>query len=214
VLPDEFIPAAEASGLIRPLGAWVLGEACRQARAWRDVGLELVMGVNLSPAQLRHDGLLHEIDGALRANSLDPRWLELEITESLFLERSEDTTDRALRGLASRGIRLALDDFGTGYSSLASLRRLPAAKIKIDRSFVRDIGCDPEDEAVVRAIVSLGHALGRRVVAEGVENQVQLAFLRLLGCDAAQGFLLARPQAPNELRPLLRDCTARGGWHI
>jgi len=204
VLPDVFIPAAEASGLIRPLGAWVLDEACRQARAWQDEGLELVMGVNLSPAQLRHDGLLHEIDDALRASGLDPRWLELEITENLFLERSEGTTDRALRGLAARGIGLALDDFGTGYSSLASLRQLPVAKIKIDRSFVRDISFDPEDEAVVRAIVSLGHALGKRVVAEGVEYETQLAVLGRLGCDAAQGFLLARPQAPKELGPLLR----------
>lgn len=204
VLPGEFIPAAEASGLIRPLGAWVLGEACRQARAWQDEGLELVMGVNLSPAQLRHDGLLHEIDGALRANGLDPRWLELEITENLLLERSDSTTDRALCGLAARGIRLALDDFGTGYSSLASLRRLPVAKIKIDRSFVRDIGADPGDEAIVRAMVSLGHALGKQVVAEGVENEVQLALLRQLSCDTAQGFLLAQPQAANALGPMLR----------
>lgn len=204
VLPGEFIPAAEASGLIRPLGAWVLGEACRQARAWQDEGLELVMMVNLSPAQLRHDSLLHEIDGALQASGLDPRWLELEITENLFMERSEGTTDRALRGLAARGIRLALDDFGTGYSSLASLKCLPVSKIKIDRSFVRDIGCDPENEAVVRAMVSLGHALGKRVVAEGVEDETQLAFLRRLNCDAAQGFLLGRPQAPSELGSLLR----------
>lgn len=209
VLPGEFIPVAEASGLIRPLGAWVLGEACRQARAWRDEGLQLVMMVNLSPAQLRHEGLLHEIDGALGASGLDPRGLELEITENLFMERSESTIDRALLGLAARGIRLALDDFGTGYSSLASLRRLPVARIKIDRSFVREIGCDPEDEAVVQAMVSLGHALGKRVVAEGVEHDAQLAFLRRVGCDAAQGFLLARPQAPNELGPLLRTVSPR-----
>ncbi len=205
VLPGEFVPVAEASGLIRPLGAWVLGEACRQARAWQDEGLQLAMMVNLSPAQLRHDGLLHEIDGALSASGLDPRGLELEITENLFMERSEGTIDRALRGLAARGIRLALDDFGTGYSSLASLRRLPVTKIKIDRSFVRNIGCDPEDEAVVRAMVSLGHALGKRVVAEGVEHEAQLAFLRRIGCDAAQGFLLARPQAAKELRLMLRS---------
>lgn len=204
VLPGEFVPVAEASGLIRPLGAWVLGEACRQTRAWRDEGIELVMMVNLSPAQLRHDGLLREIDGALCASGLDPRWLELEITENLFMERSEGAIDRALLGLAARGIRLALDDFGTGYSSLASLRRLPVAKIKIDRSFVQKIGGDPEDEAVVRAMVSLGHALGKQVVAEGVEHEAQLAFLRRVGCDAAQGFLLARPQAPNELGRLLR----------
>ncbi len=209
VLPGEFIPVAEASGLIRPLGAWVLGEACRQARAWQDEGLQLVMMVNLSPAQLRHDGFLQEIDDALRASGLDPRGLELEITESLFMERSEGTIDRALLGLAARGIRLALDDFGTGYSSLASLRRLPVAKIKIDRSFVQEIGCDPEDEAVVQAMVSLGHALGKRVVAEGVEHDAQLAFLRQVGCDAAQGFLLARPQAPHELGLLLRTVSPR-----
>ncbi len=205
VLPGEFIPAAEASGLIRPLGAWVLAEACRQARAWRDAGLELVIAVNLSPAQLRHDGMLSEIDGALRGSGLDPRWLELEITESLLLELSEGATDCTLCGLIARGIRLALDDFGTGYSSLASLRRLPVSKIKIDRSFVRDIGRDPEDEAVVQAMVSLGHALGKRVVAEGVENEVQLAFLRRLGCDAAQGFLLARPMTAAEIGPLLAN---------
>jgi diguanylate cyclase (GGDEF)-like protein len=203
VPPGEFIPAAEASGLIRPLGAWVLREACRQARAWRDAGLELVMAVNLSPAQLRHDGMLSEVDGALRASGLDPRCLELEITESLLLERSEGATDHVLRGLAARGVRLAFDDFGTGYSSLASLKRLPVEKIKIDRSFVRDIGRDPEDEAVVRAMVSLGHALGKRVVAEGVENEAQLAFLRRLGCDAAQGFLLAGPAAAAEIGHLL-----------
>ena len=203
VSPGEFIPAAEASGLIRPLGAWVLNEACRQAKAWCDAGLELVMAVNLSPAQLRHDGMLAEIDNALRASGLDPRCLELEITESLLLERSEGVTDGTLRGLASRGVGLALDDFGTGYSSLASLKRLPVGKIKIDRSFVRDIGRDPEDEAVVCAMVNLGHALGKHVVAEGVENEAQLAFLRRLGCDAAQGFMLARPATAAEVGPLL-----------
>ena len=146
---------------------------------------------------------LHDIDVALRGSGLDPRWLELEITESLLLERSEGATDGALRGLASRGIRLALDDFGTGCSSLASLKRLPVATIKIDRSFVCDIGRDPEDEALVRAIVSLGHALGKRVVAEGVESETQLAFLRQVDCDAAQGFLLGRPQAAAQVGHLL-----------
>jgi EAL domain-containing protein (putative c-di-GMP-specific phosphodiesterase class I) len=203
VLPGEFIPVAEGTGLIRPLGAWVLGEACRETKIWRGAGLDVAVAVNLSPAQLRNDSVLQEIDAALRASSLDPRWLELEITESLLVERSEAATDRTLHGLASRGIRLALDDFGTGCSSLASLKRLPVATIKIDRSFVRDIGRDPEDEALVRAIVGLGHELGKRVVAEGVESEEQLAFLRRVGCDAAQGFLLGRPQAATELGRLL-----------
>ena len=171
ILPAEFIPRAEASGLIRPLGAWVLEEACRQARSWRDAGRALVVAVNVSPAQLRYGGLLQTIDGALQASGLEGRWLELELTESLLVEHAEDVTDRTLRGLAARGVRLAIDDFGTGYSSLAYLRRLPVQKIKIDRSFVRDIGADPEDEAVVRAIVTLGHTLGLRVVAEGVETE-------------------------------------------
>jgi diguanylate cyclase (GGDEF)-like protein len=142
--PDEFIPVAEASGLIRPLGAWVLGEACRQARIWRDTGWNVTMAVNLSPVQLRHDGILQEIEETLHGSGLDPCALELEITESLLLEHSNPLIDYTLRGLAARRIRLALDDFGTGYSSLASLRRLPASKIKVDRSFVRDIGSDPE----------------------------------------------------------------------
>ena len=207
VPPGEFIAAAEASGLIRPLGAWVLSEACRAAQAWRDAGLNVVVAVNLSPAQLRNDNLLQDIDSALRASGLDPRWLELEITETLFVERSERVTDRTLSGLASRGIRLALDDFGTGYSSLASLKRLPVAKIKIDRSFVSGIGRDPEDEALVRAIVSLGHVLGKRVVAEGIESEAQLAFLRQADCDAAQGFLLGHPLMAAEVEHL---CNVNG----
>lgn len=162
-----------------------------------------VVAVNLSAAQFRDDSLLREIDHALRSSALDPRWLELEITESLFLERADGGTNRTLRGLAARGIRLALDDFGTGYSSLAALKELPVQKIKIDYSFVRDIDSDRHNEAVVHAIVSLGHALDKRVVAEGVERDMQLALLRRLGCDAAQGFLLARPQLAADIGPLL-----------
>jgi EAL domain-containing protein (putative c-di-GMP-specific phosphodiesterase class I) len=158
------------------------------------------VAVNLSPAQLRHHaGVPQAIGEALRRHGLDPRWLELEITESVLLERADGTTDRAPRGLVAGDVRLTLDDFGTGYSSLSYLRRLPAATIKIDRSFVRGIGSDPDDEAVVRAIVTLGQSLGKRVVAEGVESEAQLAFLRRLGCDAAQGFLLARPQEAGRL---------------
>ena len=203
VPPVEFIPLAEACGLILRLGVWVLDEACRQARAWQEAGLELTVAVNLSAAQLRHGGFLQAIDDTLGRHRLDPARLELEITESLLLERTESTTDRTLRGLAARRIAMALDDFGVGYSSLAYLKRLPVQKIKIDRSFVRDIGTDPEDEALVRAIVTLGHTLGKIVVAEGVETEPQLAFLRRLECDAAQGFLLGRPQEAAAVTALL-----------
>ncbi len=207
--PDEFIPIAEVSGLIRPLGAWVLGEACRQAKAWRAAGQNLIMAVNLSPAQLRHDGIVQEIDEVLHASGLDPCALELEITENLLLEDSNAVIDRTLRGLAARGIHLALDDFGAGCSSLASLRRLPVAKIKVDRSFVRDIGSDPESEALVQAIVSLGHALGKQVVAEGVETDAKLAFLRRQGCDGAQGFLVAQPDSGAAIQPFLEPNAGR-----
>jgi EAL domain-containing protein (putative c-di-GMP-specific phosphodiesterase class I) len=128
----------------------------------------------------------------------------MELTESLLLDPSEGSATRTMQGLAARGIRLALDDFGTGYSSLGYLKRLPVQRIKIDRSFVRDIGADPEHEAVVRAIVTLGHTLGKEVVAEGVETAAQLAFLRRLSCDAAQGFLLGRPQEAARIPRLLR----------
>ncbi|HEX6014223.1 MAG TPA: EAL domain-containing protein, partial [Geminicoccaceae bacterium] len=194
VPPCEFIPVAETSGLIRPLGAWVLGDACRQAKLWQACGQARVVAVNLSPVQLRHPDMLAAIDHVLRRHELEPRWLELEITESLLVEAFDGVVDRNLRGLAARGVQLAIDDFGVGYSSLAYLKRLPAAKIKVDRSFIRDIGADPEDEALVRAIVSLGHSLGKRVVAEGIETEPQMEFLRGVSCDIGQGLLLARPQ--------------------
>ncbi|HEX6013562.1 MAG TPA: EAL domain-containing protein, partial [Geminicoccaceae bacterium] len=194
VPPGEFIPVAETSGRIRPLGAWVLGDACRQAKLWQARGQARVVAVNLSPVQLRHPDMLAAIDHVLRRHELEPRWLELEITESLLVEPFDGVVDRNLRGLAARGVQLAIDDLGVGYSSLAYLKRLPAAKLKVDRSFIREIGADPDDEALVRAIVSLGHSLGKRVVAEGIETEPQMEFLRGVSCDIGQGFLLARPQ--------------------
>ena len=193
VPPGEFIPAAEANGLIRPLGAWVLREACRQAKAWRERGWDLSVAVNLSPAQLRHSQFLPVIGDALAAAGLEPARLELEITEGVLMENFEQKGDGFLRGLTADGVRLALDDFGIGYSSLAYLKHLPVKTIKIDRSFVRDLGQDPDALALVRAIVTLGHSLRKRVVAEGVENATQLALLRELGCDEAQGYYIARP---------------------
>jgi EAL domain-containing protein (putative c-di-GMP-specific phosphodiesterase class I) len=203
VPPGEFVPMAEACGLILHLGMWVLGEACRQARAWQDAGLHLAVAVNLSPAQLRQGGVLHAIDSTLRRYGLPASSLELEITESLLLEEPGSVSDRTLRGLAAREISLALDDFGTGYSSLSLLKRLPVRKIKIDRSFVRDIGLDADQEALVAAIVTLAHTLGKEVVAEGVETEGQLAFLRRLKCDSVQGFLLSRPQDASNLTSFL-----------
>ena len=203
VLPGAFIPAAEANGLIRPLGAWVLREACRQAKAWRERGWDLSVAVNLSPAQLRHSQFLPTIGDALEAAGLEPARLELEITEGVLMENFEQQGDSFLRGLTADGVRLALDDFGIGYSSLAYLRHLPVKTIKIDRSFVRDLGQDPDALALVRAIVTLGHSLRKRVVAEGVENATQLELLRELGCDEAQGFHIARPLDTEQLENLL-----------
>jgi diguanylate cyclase (GGDEF)-like protein len=202
VPPGEFVPHAESAGLIVPLGAWVLAEACRQARGWSEAGHGLTVGVNVSPAQLRHPDMVQTVDDALSSSGLRPMLLELEITEGLLVEAT-DGVRGCLVGLAARGVQLAIDDFGTAYSSLAYLRRLPAQRIKIDRSFVRDIGSDAEDEAVVRAIVTLGHSLGKQVVAEGVETEAQMVFLRELGCDEAQGYLLAPPVAAEELEGLL-----------
>jgi EAL domain-containing protein (putative c-di-GMP-specific phosphodiesterase class I) len=196
--PGEFIPVAEASGLIVPLGSWVLRQTCAQACGWLDQGRQLRVAVNVSPAQFRQGGLLATLDAALAATGLDPRLLELEITENLLLDPAPATSG-VLRSIAARGVALSIDDFGTGYSSLAYLKRLPAGQIKIDRSFVQGIGKDGESEAVVRAIVTLAHELGKRVVAEGIETCAQLDFLRDLGCDEAQGFLLCRPQPAEAL---------------
>ena len=203
VLPGEFIPLAESNGMIRPLGEWIIREACQQARLWRERGWNLSVAVNLSPAQLRKECLLPEIREALKQAGLDPARLELEITEGVLMQNMTQMGDGFLRGVTVGGIRLALDDFGTGYSSLAYLRHLPVTTIKIDRSFVRELGEDADAEALVRAIVMLGHSLRKRVVAEGVENERQLALLRELGCEVAQGFYIARPQDITTLECML-----------
>ena len=203
LLPDEFIPLAETNALIRPLGAWVLREACRQARLWLEQGWRLTVAVNVSPVQLRNGHLLPAVGEALRQAGLEPARLELELTEGVLVANLEQDGDGLLRDLTAEGVRLAIDDFGIGYSSLAYLKHLPVQTIKIDRSFVSGLGSDPTAEALVRAIVTLGHSLGKRVVAEGVETQVQQAAVRALGCDAAQGFLLARPQPSKQLSDLL-----------
>ena len=205
VPPTEFIPLAESSGLIVPLGAWVLQEACRQTRFWRDAGLpHLPMAVNLSLAQCRSGDLANSTWRALHASGLEPRALEFEVTESLFLSPGNVYLNDLYR-LRARGVRVSIDDFGTGYSSLGRLRQLPVDQIKIDRSFVAGLGHSPDAEAIVCAVIRLGRSLGLRVVAEGVETDAQCAFLRAEGCDAAQGFHIARPLPPNEFAALLKE---------
>jgi diguanylate cyclase (GGDEF)-like protein/PAS domain S-box-containing protein len=197
VPPAAFIPVAEASGLIHPLGEWVLRAACRQAAAWWSACARLKVAVNVSAAQLRQEEFAGSVRAALQGAGLAPGLLELELTESVFLDPSKRQIHDTLRRVARLGVTLVIDDFGTGYSSLAYLRHFPFDEVKIDGSFVADIGRGPGGRAIAAAVVGLAHSLGKRVTAEGVETGEQLAFLRERGCDAAQGYLLGRP-APAE----------------
>ncbi|THF60799.1 EAL domain-containing protein [Pseudothauera nasutitermitis] len=202
--PARFIPLAEETGLIVPLGHWVLHEACRQARAWMDEGLApLRISVNLSARQLMHAGLADAIAEALADSRLPAGLLELEITESAVMERPDDATE-VLQGLKRLGVRLAIDDFGTGYSSLSYLKLFPLDHLKIDRSFVSDIEHDANDAAIVAAAVSLAHSLGLSVIAEGVESAEQVARLAGLGCDELQGYHFSRPLPAGLLVDWLR----------
>jgi diguanylate cyclase (GGDEF)-like protein/PAS domain S-box-containing protein len=193
VSPAMFIPVAEDSGLIVPIGAWVLEQACRQARRWLDAGLRLgSMAVNLSGVQIQRDDLADSVQAALAASGLPPALLELEISEAYVMRHAERDL-RQLTQLRALGVSLAVDDFGTGQSSLAHLRRLPVGKLKVDRSFMADIDRDQAGATVTRAVIGLGHGLGLTVVAEGVETEAQEQFLREQGCDLVQGFRYSRP---------------------
>jgi EAL domain-containing protein (putative c-di-GMP-specific phosphodiesterase class I) len=202
--PDAFIGIAEETGLIRPLGAWVLHQACRQLHHWSGVGLSGgVVSVNLSGRQLSSPDLVGNVLGAIANADIDPSQLSFEITESVLMEDVERST-MVLRSLKDIGVGLAIDDFGTGYSSLSYLERFPVDAIKIDRSFISRLGADATDGAIVSAVTTLGHALGLVVTAEGVETVEQLRILADLGCDAAQGYLFARPLPPSELPGFVR----------
>ena len=198
VMPGEFIPLAERSGLIGPLGDWVIEAACRQARAWRDKGLRMRVAINLSAYQMRQDDIADRITDALSRYRIHPSLLTCEITESAAME---DTlaTQETFRRLGELGAHLSIDDFGTGYSSLSYLRKLPAQELKIDMSFVKDIESGADARAVVDAVVRLAHALGLKVVAEGVENTRQQQILLELGCDELQGYLFAKPMSARAL---------------
>ena len=191
--PFEFIPLAEETGLIVPLGQWVLHEACRQNKAWQDEGLSpLRVAVNISASQLQQRDLVESITAVLQESGLGPEWLELEITESVVMHNAAEAIC-VLGRLKQMGIHISIDDFGTGYSSLSYLRRFPLNTLKIDASFIQDVSGDNNDGAIVQAIVGLAHSLNLVVVAEGVENEAQLRFVQASGSDQYQGFLRSKP---------------------
>jgi diguanylate cyclase (GGDEF)-like protein len=203
ISPAEFIPLAEETGLMVPLGEWVLRTACAQAKAWQRAGFtNLSVSVNLSLRQFRQTNLTGMVEQVLTETGLAPSCLELELTESSVMKNTERAV-ATLRRLQALGIRIAIDDFGTGYSSLNYLKNLPIDTLKIDRSFVRDAATNPVDAAIVQAIITLAHSLNLRVKAEGVETQEQLDFLRRLRCDEIQGYLLSRPLPAEALERLL-----------
>jgi len=207
VPPADFIPLAEDTGLIVPIGEWALREACRQAREWQCMGLgPIPVAVNVSAKQFERRDFAEVVPRIVLESGLDPCLLELELTESAVM-RDPASSIRALRQLSHLGIAISLDDFGTGYSSLSYLRRLPLTKLKIDRSFIQELGTEADSEQIVRAIVSLGHNLHLKVIAEGVETALQLQFLRETGCDKYQGYYCSRPLPAKEFARLI--CTNR-----
>jgi diguanylate cyclase (GGDEF)-like protein len=202
--PLRFIPLAEETGLIVPIGRWVMKAACAQNMAWQRQGLPpMSMAVNVSPRQFSDENLLRDIDDALASSGMDPKLLQIEITESMVMLNVEKAV-RLLDAIQSRGVRLAIDDFGTGYSSMSVMKRFPIDTIKIDRSFVRDLPQNSEDKAIAQAIIGMGKALGLTIVAEGVETSEQQEFLREHACDEIQGFLFSKPVPANEIAELLR----------
>jgi len=202
--PGKFIPVAEDCGLILPIGNWVLHEACRQVRTWADAGLSLAsIAVNISAIEFRHEHFLDGVFTILQDTGLNPRRLELELTETVLMKRAE-STESVLKNLRAAGVHLAVDDFGTGYSSLSYLRKFPVDSLKIDQSFIRQITATPDDTAIIAAVIGMGRSLNLRVIAEGVETQAELEFLQAHQCDEAQGYYFSRPLPAQEFARLLR----------
>jgi diguanylate cyclase (GGDEF)-like protein/PAS domain S-box-containing protein len=203
VSPGRFIAVAEDTGLIVPIGRWVLHTACKQARDWQEAGLPpIVVSVNVSPRQFREGDIVATIAEALRTTGLEARHLQIELTEGLAMHGAEKYVEM-LGQIKALGVQIAVDDFGTGYSSLSYLKRFPVDQLKVDRSFVVDLATDPDDAVIVQAIIALGHKLKLRVVAEGVETTEQLTFLRQAGCDEMQGYLFGMPMIAGDFAELL-----------
>jgi diguanylate cyclase (GGDEF)-like protein/PAS domain S-box-containing protein len=204
ISPAEFIPVAEDSGLIIPIGNWALREACRQTKAWADAGLPMgSIAVNISAIEFRGENFLDGVLGILADTGLDAGLLEVELTESVLMKRAE-VAETILTALRAIGVQVAIDDFGTGYSSLSYLRKFPVDVLKIDQSFIRQIGASPDETGIVTAVISMAHSLKLRVVAEGVETCEELAFLRAHDCDEVQGYYFSRPVLPDVFAALLR----------
>jgi EAL domain-containing protein (putative c-di-GMP-specific phosphodiesterase class I) len=205
--PDLFIPLAEQTGLIIPMGRWVLQEACRQAAAWNADGHPLAMSVNVSARQLDTDVLVGDVAAALAASGIEPHMLTLEITESAIMADTSATV-RHITRLKELGVRIAIDDFGTGYSSLAYLQQFPVDQLKIDRSFIAAMDDSPEAATLIRTLVQLGRALGIETLAEGIEEATQRDHLRAEHCNLGQGYLFARPLLPEAIIPFVHSWVA------
>ncbi|HJT18568.1 MAG TPA: EAL domain-containing protein, partial [Thermoanaerobaculia bacterium] len=205
VSPAHFISVAETSGLIIPIGDWVLRTACKQTKQWQKrIDPELTVAVNLSARQFAQANLVEEIGEVLEETGLQPRYLEIEITESNAMQNAENTI-YTLRELKALGVRIAMDDFGTGYSSLNYLKRFPIDTLKLDQSFVREITTDPTDAAIATAVIAMAHSLDLKVIGEGVETEEQFAFLQKQKCDYIQGYLFSPPQPAESVEAYLTE---------
>ncbi|HUL94697.1 MAG TPA: EAL domain-containing protein [Usitatibacter sp.] len=207
--PDRFIPLAEEMGVIVPIGYWTLRRVCERARRWQDIGLSMPVAVNLSATQFTQPDLVSELSSILRASGVAPHMIELEITESMVM-RDPDRAVRVMDTLRAMGVRITIDDFGTGHSSLGYLKRFPIDRLKVDRSFVRDLPHNGDDVAITRAVIALAHSLKMTVVAEGVEHQEQFDLLRKEGCDEFQGYFCARPLEEDDLMKFLAGRSTPG----